>query len=289
MTKRTLLAGLALLPIGWLVGSCSRARGSDSESGALRIVSLAPSITEALTMIGAAGNLVGVSDFCEASESVPPLPRLGTGLDPNYEAIARLAPNLIVTEANAGARRRELQALGEAHFLPWLSLPEVARSIRELGRLTGKDKPADALALRLLKQLNVAEPLGGPRVLLVLGEVAGPVGEIWFIRKNSLHGAALHAAGARNAVPEATDGPPRLSTERLLALDPDAILMLAAPKNRRTPKTHDIGWLTGMAPLKAVRENKVRILEAPEAFSNGPRILDLVEKIRTSLSQMGFR
>ena len=63
-------------------------------------------------------------------------------------------------------------------------------------------------------------------------------GDIWYVKSNSLHGAALHAAGARNAVPEPVDGAPSLSIEALIALNPERIILLstepATPELRRS-------------------------------------------------------
>jgi iron complex transport system substrate-binding protein len=252
-----------------------------------RIVSLAPSITEALFAIGAGPDVVAVSDYCDSPAEVQRLPRLGTGITPNYEGIAKLDATLIVTEANATARRRELEAIGTTRLLPWLTLHEIAESIRELGKLTGHRAAGDELGARLLARLDVPEPKAGPRVLLVLGGEADPGDEIWFIRKNSLHGAALHAAGARNAVAEAVSGPPRLAHERLLALDPDAIVILARPKDRKLPPAAARKPFDRFVTLRAVREHKIDVLEAPEAFANGPRILVLVDKLRASLTRLG--
>ena len=90
--------------------------------------------------------------------------------------------------------------MGPTRLLPWLSLTDVIESTRELGRLTGRAKEADDLAARLGERLTVAPPVNAPRVLLVIGYRPGKLDEVWFIRDNSLHGAALQAAGARNAV-----------------------------------------------------------------------------------------
>lgn len=291
MKRRAVLACIAALA---LLGACrkepSPRGGAPSAHGPrkARIVSLSPSITEALFAIGAGPDVVAVSDYCESPEEVRKLPRLGTGLTPNYEGIAALDPTLIVTEANASARRRELEALGPARLLPWLSLHEIAASTRELGKLTGREAQADALSRRLLERLDVPEPTSGPRVLLVLGGEGAASEEIWFVRKNSLHGAALHAAGARNAVPEVVTGEPRLPHERLLALDPDAIVVLTRPRGPGQPPSRGaLETFERFTTLRAVRDRKLELLEASEAFANGPRILSLVDTLRASLERLG--
>ena len=115
-------------------------------------------------------------------------------------------------------------------FIPWLSLEDIVASTRLLGALTNQAGDAEALATKLWEGLAVAEAPNGPRVLVVLGESSGKLSEIYFVKRNSIHGAALRAAGARNAVASDVAGVPRLSIEELLRLDPEAIIVLVAPK-----------------------------------------------------------
>ena len=123
-------------------------------------------------------------------------------------------------------------------------------------------------------------------MLCVLGYEPGKLDEIWFVRSNSLHGAALRAAGGRNAVSEAVLGNPRLSIERVLELDPDVILILVAPHEQRSPAAF-VEDFRRFSSLGAVRSGRVRAVAAPEAFANGPRILTLVDRLHTELKALG--
>jgi iron complex transport system substrate-binding protein len=114
--------------------------------------------------------------------------------------------------------------------------------------------------------------------------MSGQLGQIWFIRRNSIHGAALEAAGGRNAVQRDVKGQPRLSLEEVIRLDPEAIVVLIAEDGPR-PKDVVAAW-DAVEPLRAVKQKKVRVLKAPEAFSNGPRILGLVERLRSTLESL---
>ncbi|MGC4091683.1 MAG: helical backbone metal receptor [Polyangiaceae bacterium] len=277
LSRRALLVAF-LCAVG-----CKHPADSNAPSK-LRLVSLSPDMTETLFEIGAGSSVIAVSDYCDAPPEVSKLPRVGTSITPNYEAITRLGPSLIVSEANVAARKRELEALGPTRLFPWLTLPEIAGSVRELGKLTGKRAAADALAQRLETRLGVPAPPNGPRVLAVLGGEGGDTIDIWFVRDNSLHGAALRAAGARNAITEAVNGPPRLSHERLLELDPDAILVLSKPSSGGAKQTGFERFTT----LRAVQQNRVARVETQEAFANGPRILPLIERLKSELSRMGL-
>ena len=61
---------------------------------AQRIVSTAPSITETLFALGLGPHVVGVSQYCEWPAEVAKLPRVGSYVQPNLEAIVRLRPDL---------------------------------------------------------------------------------------------------------------------------------------------------------------------------------------------------
>ncbi len=248
-----------------------------------RIVSLSPGITDALFAIGVGSIVVARSDYCDYPPEVTRLPKVGSSITPNYEAIARLEPTLIVSEDNAATRRRELEALAKTLFLKWLSLDEVVRGIRELGNVTSAKTPADSLAERLERRLSVRAPEVAPKILLVIGSDSGRFDDIWFIRRNSLQGAALHAAGAKNAVDEDIAGQPRVSLERLIALDPDAIVVLTLKKN----PNDELAPYEKLTALRAVREHRLAAIEAPEAYVNGPRVLALVDKLGPVVARFG--
>jgi ABC-type Fe3+-hydroxamate transport system substrate-binding protein len=278
--RRRLFGALLALLAPASLSACRR--DPEKNSGA-RVVSLSPSITETLFAIGAGPDVVAISDYCDSPKEALGLPRVGTSITPNYEAIARLRPKLILSEANVSARRRELAALAPTRLLPWLALDEITASMRELGRLVGHVDAASALAERLHARLDVPEPANGPRVLLLLGE--GDARELWFVRRNSLHGAALRAAGARNAVAEDIQGPPQLSQERLLELDPDAIVVLTRPGQKKPGAGSGFARLP---TLQAVKNGRVSLLETPEAFANGPRILGLADRLGQELVRLGL-
>lgn len=286
MKRRTVLQ-IACSGGAWLALGCDRDRQrAAARSGKQRLVSLSPAITETLFAIGAGADLVGVSDYCNFPEQAKKLPRTGTALTPGYEAIVRLKPSLILTEGANSAPRRELSALGVTKFLPWLSLEDIVASTRLLGALTSHADAASELARKLWDGLAVAESPNGPRVLLVLGETSGKLSEVYFIKRNSIHGAVLRAAGARNAVASDVAGVPRLSFEELLRLDPDAIIVLVAPGPSAPSDEQALRDLQALEPLSARKNGRISVLRSDTAFSNGPRILDLAEALQRELARL---
>ena len=285
--KRRALLRVALSGTAWLALACDHPnQQAAARSGKQRLVSLSPAVTETLFAIGAGAEIVGVSDYCNYPEEANKLPRTGTALTPGYEAIVRLQPTLILCEAAASTPRRELAALGVTKFLPWLSLEEIVASTRLLGALTSHSEAAGILASKLWERLAVAEAPNGPRVLAVLGESSGKLSEIYFIRQNSIHGAALRAAGARNAVAGDVPGVPRLSIEELLRLDPEAIIVLVAATDGKQNDAQILHDYQALEPLTARKSGRISVLKSDAAFSNGPRILALEAAFERELARL---
>src|SRR3984957_21095933 len=101
---------LALTMIAAFAGCDGPSRTLRAESGAQRIVSLAPAITETLFALGAGPQVVGVSQYCDYPPQVLKLPKIGTFLTPNIEAIAGLRPTLVIG-LQTSSDLREIRAL----------------------------------------------------------------------------------------------------------------------------------------------------------------------------------
>jgi ABC-type Fe3+-hydroxamate transport system substrate-binding protein len=284
----TILATLSAWSLTHAVSPpASRATPTDAS---LRLASLAPAITETLLAIGAGQRLVAVSDYCDHPAAAARLPRVGTGLTPDYERLARLRPTLILTDSYARGRVPQLDTIGHTAALPWLTLQDVTGSIRRLGQLTGHHRAAARLAARMRARLDVKPKAGAPRVLLLHGGPALERGEVWFIKDNSLHGAALRAAGGKNAASEPVVGPAQMSLERLLELDPDLLVVLAGtPYASAQAQQRLLATLGSWRQLRAVREGRVSVLQGATVFATDPRILDLVERLADEIGSFGRR
>lgn len=285
MKRRALLGSLGVLSLGagaaavglrWPAPASSR----PGTGGPGRLVTLSPAITESVLALGARHQLVGVSDYCDLPADLD-LPRLGSSLTPNYEGIARLEPSLILCEGSAGAKRAELCALSACEALPWLTLAEVLESTRRIGQLLGFEGAARALAQRLEARLSKRPADDAPRVLLLLSYEPTRPAELWFIRQNSLHGAALNAAGAKNAIERDVPGLPRLSVEELLRADPDRVLLLQPPGTTDARAAELVSAFGQLAPLRAVRGGRVACVRGSQSV--GPSILQLVDALEAAL------
>ncbi len=297
--RRTLLLGL-LAGAALSLTSCKSTPQSDRSKdkddavaasslapSVARVVSLSPGVTETIVALGHASDLVGLSDYCrfQADGSQEP-PRLGSAITPNLEAIARVEPTMILASEVAGDQLKPLSRLAPTHSLPWLTLEELTSSIKILGKLIDAEPQAEILAKKLRDHLSATPRADAPRILLALDYGDSGSNDTWFIRQNSIHGAVLRAAGARNAVARDITGQPKLSPEQLIALDPDAIIVLRSSAPDAASEARNLKHFRRWTPLRAVKENRIRVLSLEGSLSVGPGVLDVTSRLKRVVEEL---
>jgi len=112
-----------------------------------RLVSLVPSVTEALFALGLGERVVGVTDWCvHPAEGVAALPKVGGTKDTDVEAVVRLAPDLVLANHEENTRRT-VAALEAAGLNVRVSYPRtVAEGVELLAELHGLGASPDAWA-----------------------------------------------------------------------------------------------------------------------------------------------
>lgn len=286
MNRRAIIASLGalLFSAGAAIGVSRLAAQKHGKGRSGRLVSLAPAITETLLTLNAADQLLAVSNYCQLPAGMK-LPRIGSSLTPSFEAIAALHPALILCDDSAGSKQKELAALARTEIFPWLTLDEVTESVRRLGQVVGQQLAGDALSQHIKMRLSRKPPPDAPRVLLLLSYDADRPADLWFIRQNSLHGAALLSSGARNAVGHDVKGLPQLAVEQLIQLDPDMVVIIPPPGATRENKRKMLEAFRALAPLKAVKDDRVGVVDGTQSV--GPSILQFTDALTQLVHDLG--
>lgn len=97
-----------------------------------RVVSLVPSLSEAVVVLGQADRLVGVTEYCvHPAEAFRTLPRLGGTKDADVDAIAACAPDLVLANQEENTPR-VVRKLAERGIDVWVTYPRTVREGAEL-------------------------------------------------------------------------------------------------------------------------------------------------------------
>jgi len=252
----------------------------------MRIVSLAPSVTETLFALGAGSEVVGVSQYCDYPPAANRLPRVGSFLMPNLEEIIALRPTLIIG-LGLSSDLRQIHALRAIGYPVLLvsddSLAQIEDSIIRVGREIGRDRDANALVARLGAQVAAVrdrvkdEPL--VRVLMVVGhQPMVAVGEGTFLSE------LLTIARGDNIASASGGQWPQLSLEYIIAMRPDVILDGSMGTDPASP---DHFW-DRYSSIPAVRNHRVYGYSQDLMLHSGPRVGESLEMIARMIHPNAF-
>lgn len=242
-----------------------------------RIVSLVPSVTELVCVLGLQDRLVGRSRWCDSPASVRDLPDLGGLQDFQAERIADLRPDLVLLfdtlpglqetlskqfhlRCVAPATEREDDVFAGLHTAA-LALDAAAR---------GESLAADLKEQLLrLQQAHAAGP--HPTVLVVLDR-SPPFAAC----PGSFVDLLIRTAGGVNVVRTPPQERPwcALSVETILDLAPEVIVDLSVGDGADAAIKAGAEFWAALPMLPAVRNGRVHLLQAPALARPGPRIAE---------------
>lgn len=252
-----------------------------------RIVSMAPSITETVFSLGCGDRLVGVTDFCSFPPAAKILPKIGGYLNPNWEAIIRLQPDLVIVPAGQQDFTEKLQRFRlKSVTVDHRSVDGVFDSLEVLGQVLGVEDRAKALAQEWQQRLaQLEERWKGkprPRVLFVIERSIEPgrLRSICAAGPDGFLDRMIAIAGGENVLRDAPVPFPMLSAEGILQLNPDVIIdsiggMAAGKIDRATILS---GWQQ-VKNVAAVLNGRVYLLEEDVPLVPGPRMIELAERL----------
>ena len=203
-----------------------------------RIVSLVPSLTEAVCMLQACDRLVGVDRHSNWPASVQSLPRLGGLDDTPLEALIALRPDLVLAPPG-GRLNARLSELGIAVLsLPTNSHDDVHRALQQLGTRLARSDEAQRLWQQAQSDIaraaeRVPSALRGRRVYVEVSSEPHAAGPASFI------GQTLARLGLLNIVPESMGPFPRLNPEFIVRAQPQVVVAPAASLAKMTSRP---GW-----------------------------------------------
>lgn len=293
--QRWLAGLLALVGFAWMWAA--QAAGADVAGGparsvvdgrgqalapparVVRLVSLSPTLTESVCVLGACDRLVGVDRFSNWPESVTKLPHLGSLGSFNVEAVAALQPDLVLM-AGDGPLVKQLVRLG----VPVLVLSpqrhaDVADTLARLALVLGLP-PARAQQVwddirRELHDLAESLPTRDRGLRTWVEIDPAP----WLAGPDSFLGETLALLGLANVVPAGSAPFVPMSREWALQADPQLFVISDPQRQGLAALRARPGW----SRLPALREGRVCLFDGPDLDAlvrPGPRLAEGARLLR---------
>ncbi|MDR0307324.1 MAG: helical backbone metal receptor [Chitinispirillales bacterium] len=271
--------------------SCGQKSSLFNGDSSLRIISFAPSVTEILYELGLGENVCGVTQFCKYPETAAQKSKVGGYTDPNYEAVLRLRPNLVILLKGNPVLPQFL----DKHLIPHISVgndsvDEIIESVLTIASKCDAAEKGASLASRLRLQLE-SEPANNrkPQVLLCVGRdniASGSVNKCFAAGTASFYNQIIEAAGGVNVISGISQSYPSIGAEAILRFNPDIVIDISAAYiNNAALEENSIckDWEVYKTVL-AVKSGEVHCLFGDYLTVPGPRVALIAERFRSIFS-----
>ena len=223
-----------------------------------QIISIAPSMTELFFQLDNGESLIARSNYCDYPPNAKKLPSIGSIIEPNFEYIIALKPNLIV--ASDHFTKESVHKLEQLNIPVYIgkqgeNLEDFYQIIKDMGQIIEKSEKAEVLINKMQSQVadikqRVQNQNYHPKVYYMIS--FGESGD-YTAGKNTFIANLIRIAGGINIADDTTGW--GYSREKLFSAQPDMILT-SRPEIKEQLKKDSI-----YSKLQAVQNNNVYCLE----------------------------
>jgi ABC-type Fe3+-hydroxamate transport system substrate-binding protein len=238
-----------------------------------RILALSPHACEILYAIGAADEVVGVSQYCDYPASFGQKPEVANYSRLFAEAALRLRPSLIVASNSALKGLEKLKHSGSRIMVTHPeTLNDIIRDIQRVGKFTGHEHQAIVISRKMEEKLDVIRRNTQQRKRVFFEVWSDP---LMTEAGKSFITHVLDAAGGDNVFAGNDVESMRVNVESVVRAAPEVIII---PSKSRDISAREEFWKHWLPQARVIAVN-------PDLISRpGPRIVDGISQLQQLLS-----
>jgi iron complex transport system substrate-binding protein len=263
-----------------------------------RIISTAPGITEILFALGLGDRLVGATEYCVYPAQARKIPRTGSWMSPNMEAILKARPDLVIVQRTAIHDSQKFKAMKlRTQEVQLLTVQDIFNTIRAIGEVAGVRPAATQLADKLQGELQQVKSkvahLRRVPAMFIVGRSPGALEGMIAVGKRSYQSEVLELAGGTNIFADSPAPYPKVLHEEILSRNPEVIIDMgehadAAALSDKQIRMEIALWRR-FPNVKAVKNNRVYPISSGIYVVPGPRVADLARQFARMLHPEQFR
>lgn len=255
----------------------------------MRIISMAPSLTETLFALDLGSRVVGVTNFCNYPPEAREKEKIGGFSNPNLEKIVSLKPDLILATLD-GNRKEVIDKLKELGLSVNVTNPrnieEILSAITQIGQATYRQKRAEELVSSMRKRIETVvksvKGLRRPPVLFIYGEdpliTAGP---------GTFANDLIRLAGGRNISEDSRIPYPKYNFEEILIKKPELIFISSMEVTEKAPSKVIERWKKWPS-IPAITKEQVYLINGDLIDRPDPRIIEGLEILARRIHPEAF-
>lgn len=256
------------LVIGFVTcfSSCGNEKKVVSNSVPGRIISLAPSLTKSLYLLGAGEKLKGCTTYCIEPEDAKKKPKIGSLVKFDLERIVALKPDLVLgmefSDRKAVERLRSLGIRVEL-FPSAKNFDHLCQSFLRLGKMVDREDHAKKIIADSKKQVAaIREKTKNQPILKIFWQLGAR--PLFAATKNYFSHDYIIMSNGVNIVGDVKNG--LYSREKVISGNPDVIVMITMG----IPTQSEVETWKKFTTINAVKNNRIFVVNADKYCSPTP-------------------
>lgn len=226
---------------------------------------------------------MGVTDFCSYPEAATRLPTVGGFLNPSFETIIYLQPDLIIHQPDSRNIEQFTRRMGiRSLVVKMFELEQIYQTIlivgEEVHRRAAAEELVDKISGTIDRYQKRLADLKPKSVLLLLGVNKDSKRDLYAVGRGTFLGQLLALAGGENILPEASSLYPKISKEFIIQQSPEIIIeigpkrILSGDELAKRRKAWQI-----FPSIRAVKENNIHFVGGDYLLKPGPRLINIID------------
>lgn len=253
-----------------------------------RIVTLAPSVNEIVFALGEGENVVANTMFCDYPEESKTKEKLGGYSSISLEKILKNKPTVVIGQNYDEKLNSNLTQLGiETKIYKTTTIKDIKNTILDLGKYFHKESISSNIVSNIDTELsNLKGLIENKKILIVISPKKDLKNQIYVTGNYLYFEDIVKASGNQNAYTSTSTMQPVINAEKVIALNPDIIILLGAffegkPKELETVKN---AWRS--LPINAAKENNIYAIDKEYAGIPSQRVVYFIQDFKKILEDV---
>jgi len=249
----------------------------------LRIISLCPSNSEILFAVGAGDQVVAVEKWTDYPPAAARLPKVGSEMDADMDAIAAHEPDLVLASLSVPGMEKNVRAL-EARGIPHMvldphAIADIYGDILRVGEAVGRDAQARALVrsmqdrIAALGRRNAGRAKPARIYIEWWSEPAITPGRSCWTSE------MIEIAGGENVFADIVTASGRIDYQDVVDRDPEIVLLCWCGIDKNEIDAASLHGREGWSRIDAVSQKRIHVVEEGWYGRPGPRIVEGIEQM----------
>jgi len=193
-----------------------------------RVVTLSPSINEIVFALGEGENVLANTSFCDFPEESKSIKKIGGYNSISLEKILEVNPSVVIGQDYDEKLNSNLKDLGiKTLIFKTNTISSIKNTINELGIFFKQEEKAKELTSNIDNSLSsLISIVQNQKILIVISPQKSLSSQIYVTGNFLYFEDIIKASGNKNAFYSTNQAQPVVNTEKIIAMNPDIIVLL---------------------------------------------------------------